>query len=67
MLADNRNMIEIEIPEGFMNVGITDDNNLIADTNDSANWDTLKFPLPKGKWVIYKTEKKKINLRNIKT
>lgn len=46
-------IIEVELPKGFMNVGVTSDNSfLTANTNDSANWDTLKFPLPKGKWRI---------------
>lgn len=44
--------IEIELPRGFMNVGITLDNYLVADTNNSVNWDTIKFPLPNGKWSI---------------
>ena len=43
----------IELPKGFMNVGVTLDNHLIADTNDSSNWDTLQFPLPDGHWSIY--------------
>jgi len=45
--------IDIELPKNFMNVGITASNYLIADTNNSENWDTLKFPLPKGKWSIH--------------
>ncbi len=48
--------IEIKLPKGFMNTGVTICNNFIADTNDSANWDTLKFPLPKlskGVWEIF--------------
>ena len=45
--------IQIELPKGFMNVAVTLNNHLVADTNNSANWDTLKFPLPKGKWSIY--------------
>lgn len=45
--------IEIKIPKGYMNCGVTLDNHFIADTNDSFNWDTLKFPLPKGKWCIH--------------
>lgn len=37
-----------------MNCGITKSNCFIADTNDSKNWDTLSFPLPKPKtkWEI---------------
>ena len=45
--------IEIKKPKNFMNCSVTTDNHFTADTNDSANWDTLKFPLPKGKWSIY--------------
>jgi len=48
-----KKFIEIRIPKGFMNCSVTIDNNFIADTNDSENWDTLKFPLPKGKWSIH--------------
>jgi hypothetical protein len=44
--------IKIELPRGFMNVDITLDNHLIADTNNSSNWDKIKFPLPTGKWSI---------------
>jgi hypothetical protein len=40
-------MIEVELPKGFMNCAVTASNHLVADTNDSSNWDTLKFPLPK--------------------
>ena len=54
--------IEIEIPKGFMNTVVTTDNFLIADTNDSANWDTLKFPLPRGDWSIYNVSNKKVTL-----
>lgn len=44
--------LKIKLPKGFMNVAITTSNNLIADTNDSANWNDLIFPLPKGQWKI---------------
>ena len=54
--------IEIKIPKGFMNTAITIDNFFIADTNDSANWDTLKFPLPKGKWSIFNVSNNKVTL-----
>jgi len=43
-----KKFIEIRIPKGFMNCDVTIDNNFIADTNDSENWDTLKFPLPRA-------------------
>jgi len=42
----------IKIPKGYMNVGISTSNKLIADTNDSSNWDEIYFPLPKGEWNI---------------
>ena len=42
----------IKIPKGYMNVAISTCNKLIADTNDSVNWDEIYFPLPKGKWNI---------------
>ena len=45
--------IEIEIPSGFMNTGVSTDGYFIADTNDGDNWDTLKFPLPWGDWSIH--------------
>jgi hypothetical protein len=46
--------IDVQIPKNFMNCGITICNKFTADTNDSKNWDTLKFPLPKpkNKWEI---------------
>lgn len=44
--------LKIKLPKGFMNVAITTSNNLIADTNDSTNWNDLSFPLPKGQWKI---------------
>jgi len=48
------NKLTIELPKGFMNCSVTTCNHFIADTNDSKNWDTLKFPLPKpiGEWLI---------------
>ncbi len=42
--------IEVEIPKGYMNCGVSTCNNFIADTNDSEFWDTLTFPLPKPKY-----------------
>lgn len=54
--------LTIEIPKGFMNTGISTCNHFIADTNDSSNWDTIKFPLPKGKWSIKNTDGKMITL-----
>ena len=54
--------IKIELPKGFMNIAVTTDNHFIADTNDSENWDTLKFPLPEGTWVIQSVEGKKVVL-----
>lgn len=50
-----RKLIKIEIPKGFFNFGVSSCNSFIADTNNSADWRTLKFPLPKPfgkKWEI---------------
>ena len=59
-------IIKVELPKGFMNVGVSLSNDLIANTNDSANWDTLRFPLPKPthKWIIhsYEDDNKIVNL-----
>lgn len=57
-IIDNKILI-IEMPKGYRNIAVTLSNHLVADTNDSTNWDTLKFPLPKGKWSIYSTITKK--------
>lgn len=64
--------IRVTLPQGFMNVAITSDNYLVANTNNSAKWDTLKFPLPSGKWAIYAyavtggaPNKKDVILKNI--
>jgi len=56
--------IELIIPNNFMNTAVTISNDFTADTNDSANWDTLKFPLPepKGKWEIYSIKNKSVLL-----
>ena len=45
-----------------MNTGISTCNHFIADTNDSTNWDTIKFPLPKGKWSIQGIQGKMVTL-----
>jgi hypothetical protein len=57
-----RRKFEVIIPKNFMNVGVSTCNHLIADTNDSSNWDTLKFPLPEGKWHIYNVKGKIVTL-----
>ncbi len=54
--------IEVKLPKGFMNVAITIDNHLIADTNNSADWDTLRFPLPPGQWRIDTIKQQKVVL-----
>lgn len=62
------NQINIEIPNYFMNCGVTINNNFIADTNNSENFHILKFPLPKPnyKWNIdyfkYNTNKFKTKI-----
>lgn len=42
--------IKVVIPKGWMNCGVTVENNFVADTNNSNLWDSLKFPLPKPKY-----------------
>lgn len=54
--------ITITLPKGFMNTSVTLDNHFVADTNDSSNWDELKFPLPKGEWKIYNIKGKTVTL-----
>ena len=54
--------IKVIIPKGFVNVSLTNNNYLVADTNDSANWDMISFPLPKGKWSIFKIAGKEVIL-----
>jgi len=61
-----KEIIKIIIPKNFMNTAITIDNYFVADTNDSANWDFIKFPLPKGVWNIYSIKGKEIILKNAK-
>jgi len=60
------NKIKVELPKGFMNVGVSLRNNLTANTNDSKNWDTLSFPLPKPtyEWRVhsYSEDRKVVNL-----
>ena len=51
--------ITIKIPLNFMNTAITTDGFFIADTNNSEEFDSLKFPLPDGKWSIYSHTVKK--------
>lgn len=48
--------LDIKIPRNFMNCAITIDNYFVADTNNSKEWDTLRFPLPDGKWHIHRTD-----------
>lgn len=63
-LSKNDRII-IEIPKGFFNIEISTCNHLIADTNDSANWDTIKLPLPMGEWVIAGIKDKIVTLKNL--
>ena len=45
-------VIFIKIPKEYVNCTIGDGDCFYADTGDSFNWDTIRFPLPKGKWFI---------------
>jgi hypothetical protein len=55
--------IKIEFPKNFTNVHIDDDNHIVSNTNDTENWDTLKFPLPQGKWKIKEINNKTVILQ----
>lgn len=50
----------IIIPKGYRNIGISINNYIFGDTNDSSNWGKFKFPLPQPpngyKWGIADTE-----------
>lgn len=49
--------LEVIIPEGYMNLGISRDNDLIMDNNNFEYFNILKFKLPKEhQWDIYKVE-----------
>lgn len=49
-LKRSQRTIKVEIPRGFFNCGVTTTNLFVSDTNDSNNWDTLSFPLPKPRY-----------------
>jgi hypothetical protein len=57
--------IKIKTPKGMMNHGVTLNNYLIADTNDSANWQTYKKKLPEGNWSIFKVVNNVVILNKI--
>ena len=59
--AKRRKTVDIEIPKGFYNVAISS-GVLVADTNDSQNWDTIRLPLPRGNWRLKKKIGKKLTL-----
>ena len=61
--VDNMEKIYIKLPKGFTNMSVNLDGTFSADTNDSANWDKLVFPLPSGKWVIYSEHNNVVCLR----
>ncbi len=54
--------LKIELPKGFTNVALTPSNNITANNNDSSNWDTLSFPLPKGQWKLKSIKEKIVTL-----
>jgi len=61
-----KKMLTIELPADiYFNCCITKNNYLVADTNNSANWKTIKIPLPDGNWSIFKNSMgNKIILQN---
>ena len=61
----NGNEIEVIIPDGFYNVAVSVDNYLVADTNNSTKWDTMKFPLPNGVWNIKNVSGKVVTLISV--
>lgn len=55
ILGSQEDVIDIKIPNGFYNCAATTQNEFIADTNSSENWQTISFPLPthkNGDWII---------------
>ena len=42
----------VTIPEGFMNVGVSGGNILVADNNSSSDFKYFQYPLPQGKWKL---------------
>ena len=48
--------MKIKAPKNFMNFGVTTEGCFVADTNDSANCDTMKIQLPRGTWDIKKVD-----------
>ena len=53
------NVIVVELPRGFMNCCVSVDGDFVADNNNSADFDRIKFPLPEGKWGIFSTDIRK--------
>ena len=48
-----------------MNLAVTSDNRfLIGDTNDSSKWETIKIPLPPGKWKNFHREGEVVIFKN---
>jgi len=56
MIDKSPSEIVVKVPRGYMNIGVSTSGRLIADMNDSQNWDVLSFPLPSGAWRIKKVE-----------
>lgn len=51
----------IKLPKDYKNIGISLDNNIFGDTNDSQNWGEFSIPLPtppKGyNWLFTTSDK----------
>ena len=58
---------KVKIPSNYRNVAISANNCLVADTNDSQNWDTIRVPLPdpptNHKWSLIDNKDGHVTLR----
>jgi len=58
----SRKQLLFVVPRGYMNFGVTVDNYLIGDRNNSVDMDTIRIPLPEGKWRVWRHIKKEVIL-----
>jgi len=51
------------VPAKYGNLSVSNKSNvLIGDTNDSANWEDIRIPIPPGNWRIAKREEDRVFL-----